>query len=122
MLSTIYQNKVLDHILREKDIWVGLHTRDPGRTGANEVVGNGYARQLGMFRQGVEGISALGNLIDFMEMPSATVTHIGLWDAVMDGTFIWSGALERDEDGNPRRTNFGDFFRVPEGNVVVSID
>lgn len=73
--------------------YVSLHTADPGETGASEASGGSYARQVGSFGAAAAGQVANDAAISFTAMPAATITHVGIWDAVTGGNFIWGGAL-----------------------------
>ena len=74
-------------------LYASLHTADPGSTGASELSGGSYARQSISFGAPSSGTAASSATINFTGLPAATITHIGLWDAVTAGTFHQSGAL-----------------------------
>lgn len=76
-----------------QSMYVSLHTGDPGNTGANEVAGGSYIRQLETF--GVAASGALSNVtaITFEDMPSCKVTYVGFWSADTAGTFKGSAVL-----------------------------
>lgn len=100
-LSTTAANGVLDAIfngtswnpLSSGDPYISLHTGDPGTTGANEVVGGSYARQRPAFNAASAGSAKNTSAVNWTLMPTATITHIGVWTAVSNGTFIIGGAL-----------------------------
>lgn len=102
-LSTYSTNAMLNALLRNASfavttIYASLHTGNPGNTGANEVTngsvpGAAYARKTMAFGAVSGGASANSGTVDFTNMPSATVTHYGLWDAVSGGNFLGGGAL-----------------------------
>jgi len=77
--------------------YVSLHDADPGETGTAEVTGGSYARQLGSF--GAASSEALDNdaAITYALMPAVTVTHVGIFDAVSGGNFIWGQALDASQ-------------------------
>lgn len=74
-------------------IKVSLHTATPGTTGASEVTGGSYARQSVGYAAASGNACALTGTVSFTAMPSATVTHIGLWDSNATPKFIQGGAL-----------------------------
>lgn len=74
-------------------VYVSLHTADPGTTGASEVTGGSYARQSAAFSAASGASASNSGAVNFTGMPSATVTHIGFWDAASAGNFQQSGAL-----------------------------
>lgn len=101
-ISNYMENAILDKVFRNTNFsvttpYVSLHTADPGETGADEVTGGSYARQLGTFDAAASGATANTSAITWLGMPSATVTYVGIWDAVSGGNFVWSGALTSPE-------------------------
>jgi hypothetical protein len=122
-ISDYYENKILDHMLRGTEftppstVYVSLHTADPGETGANELTGGGYSRKAVTFNAPSGGSMTNSADIDFPNMPAATITHVGLWDAASAGNFLWGGALTAS-----KTTNSGDTFRIPAGQLTVSLD
>lgn len=92
MIGTALANSFLDTNLVG---YLSAHTGDPDSTGANEVAGGSYARQLvtGSFNP-ASGKIALSNAdVNFAGMPTATVTYLGLWSAVTSGTFKIGGPM-----------------------------
>lgn len=81
-LSAYVIPKLLDHVLKgtpftqPTNIYVSLHTADPGTTGANECTGGSYARQLASSSFAAAGASSKASNVDinFTLMPAATVT------------------------------------------------
>jgi hypothetical protein len=122
-ISDYYENKILDHMLRgtaftpPSTVYVSLHTADPGETGANELTGGGYSRKPVTFNAPSGGSMTNSADIDFPNMPAATITHVALWDAASAGNCLWTGALTA-----PKTTNAGDTFRIPAGQLTVSLD
>lgn len=97
--------------------YVSLHTADPGETGASEVAGGSYARQQAAFSAAAAGATENTGIIDFTGMPAVTLTHAGIWDALAAGNFLWGGALLAS-----KVVNAGDTFRVPAGDLDVTLD
>lgn len=100
--TTTMANNIINKILRNTDftsptnIYFSLHTADSSESGANEVTGGSYARQLINFTTASSKTSMNSGIVSFVNMPATTVTHVGLWDAVSGGTFIWSGVMSFD--------------------------
>lgn len=123
-LSAYLRDKLLDHFLKGSaftqptNIYVSLHTADPGTTGASEVAGGSYARQLAntSFAAAGSGVKSSNAIVDFVSMPAVTVTHVGIWDALTTGNFLVGGALAAS-----KTTNSGDTFRLPSGDIDVSL-
>lgn len=121
-ISNYLENKILDKVYRNVDftvsaVYVSLHTSDPGETGANEVSGGGYARQSATFTTASNGATENSSTIEFTNMPATTVTHVGIWDAASAGNFLWGGALT-----SSKNVNAGDTFRIPAGDLDVTLD
>jgi hypothetical protein len=125
-LSNYAENKVIDHTLgttaytKPTNIYVALFTTDPAETGAGtEVSGNGYVRKVATFNAAANG-SATNSaevLFDVATASWGTLTHVGLFDAVSAGNMIWSGALSTS-----KAIASTDQFRLPAGNITVTLD
>lgn len=123
-LSAYLIPKLLDHVLKgasytqPTNVYVSLHTADPGTTGASECTGGSYARQLANSSfAAASGTTKVSNAdIDFALMPACTVTHVGVWDASTVGNFLWGGALSASKS-----VNAGDTFQLPSGQLTASL-
>lgn len=98
MTSTNYfGNTIISTILRGgTQFYASLHDADPGATPDpnTELVGNGYARQPVDFIAPSTRQTSNDAAIQFSSLPAATVTHVGVWDAVTGGNMLFSGALD----------------------------
>ncbi len=101
-LSVYAANKLLDYLLRgvtfsANPVYVSLHTANPGTTGANEVAGGTYARQISNaanWSAAASENSSNVNSISYTGITAGTIiTHIGIWDALSGGNFILGGSL-----------------------------
>lgn len=118
MLSTFLKNKILDKVLRGIDfdvepVYASLHTANPGLTGTSEVVGNYYARvqvPAALWNASAAGATTTNATIQFIEMPEAAVTYIGLWDALTGGNFLWGDPLAAAFD-----VEYGDTLELAAG-------
>lgn len=122
-LSDFAENELLDALLNNGSfasgatVYVSLHTADPGEDGATEASGGSYARQAsGGFAAAAAGTTDNDAIIDFTSMPAATITHVGIWDAVSAGNFLIGGALSAS-----KTTNAGDTFRIAAGDLDVTL-
>lgn len=99
--------------------YLALFTAAPSDTGGGtEVSGGGYARQSVTFT--VSGNTASNNAA--IEYPTATanygtVTHIGVFDASSAGNLLAHAALTTS-----KTIETGDVFRVPSGDLDISLD
>jgi hypothetical protein len=115
MLSTYFRNQILDQFLRD-GLYVSLHTKDPGATGAHELVGYERASVRGFGPAG-EGFKASAEDITLRELPACTVGYIGLWDAEKKGRFLMGGSI-----GTPKIIQTGDSLRFEPGKLGFAIE
>lgn len=66
--------------------YISAHTADPGTTGASEVTGGSYVRQLTTWGS-ASGGSRVGSQVTIPIPTGTTVTHVGVWTASTAGTF-----------------------------------
>jgi len=88
-VTTAAKNFGLDGIL-QATLTVSLHTADPDINGANEVTGGGYSRAAIMFAPASGAQSSNSNAALWTNLPSCTVTHVGLWRG---STFLFGSSL-----------------------------
>lgn len=120
--SNYLEDEILDAVCNNGSFavaqpWVSLHTGDPGETGANELTGGSYGRQSASFAAASGGSCDTDATLDFTGMPSATITHVGMWDASSSGNFLVGGSLTAQ-----KTTNSGDTFRIASGNLTITCD
>jgi hypothetical protein len=100
-VSDYLANAILDKILRGVDfvtanVYVSLHRADPGLTGTAECIGGSYSRQ----QVSTAGWAAAGsrlssnlNAVQWLAMPSAALSYVGLWDSPSNGNFLIGGPM-----------------------------
>ena len=59
--------------------YISLHSADPGTTGANEIAGTGYARQLTSWPSPPSPPIMTGSQVSFTVPAGTTVSHWGVW-------------------------------------------
>ena len=119
--STLQYLLTTDSVTRPTNWYVGLFTSDPTDTGAagTEVSGNGYARTAVTFS--VTGDTASNTA--GVEFPAADggdwglVSHIGIMDASTGGNMIIHSPLNAS-----KTIADGDVFRIPTGDLDVTLD
>lgn len=126
-ISNYLENQILDLLFDSgafaagANVYISLHTADPGETGASEVTGGSYARQAVNTTTGWDaasgGATANAAAISFASMPAVTVTHVGIWDALTVGNNLWGGALTVS-----KVLNSGDTFEFAIGDLDVTLD
>jgi len=99
--------------------YLALYTAAPGETGGGtEVSGGAYARQSVAF-------TTTGNTTSnsaAVEYPTATssfgtVTHVGVFDASTGGNLMAYATLS-----SSKTIDTGDVFRVPAGDLDITLD
>ena len=123
--SNYLETKVLDHVFggtaytAPATLYLGLFTSNPNEDGSGtEVSGGGYVRQSVAFT--ISGNTASNTAA--VEYPTATanygtVTHVGIYDASSAGNLIAYAALT-----SSKTIETGDVFRVPTGDLDITLD
>lgn len=98
--SNYLEGKVIEHVLRNvaytspTTVYAALYTSDPGEANSGtEVAGGTYARQAVTFGAHSNGTVTNSALVEFEDLPGATVTHMGILDASTSGNLLYYGAL-----------------------------
>lgn len=117
--SAYLDDEILDAIFNNSTFTVGanlylaLYTTNP--TAANtgtEVTGGSYARQAASFAASSGGAITTDADITFTNLPSATITHYGILDALTGGNLIVYGQLPVTIIANS-----GDDVTISAGNI-----
>jgi len=100
------------------NIWIQLHTADPGAAGTNAVAGNATRKDL-TAAMGTASGGAITNTSAITwttgEVDTAEdYTHISFWDASTSGTFIGSGLMTANA------VSVNDEFTIPVGDLDAS--
>ncbi len=123
--SNYLENKILLHVLSNTAytspaaVYLGLHTADPTDAGTGtEVSGNAYARQS--FASTISGNAASNT--SAIEFPTATgswgtIGWVSVWDSLTTGNMLFHGALTAS-----KTIASGDVFRVPAGDLDITLD
>jgi hypothetical protein len=126
--SDYLERKILNHVLGVEaytpaaGLYVSLHTGDPGESaGDDEVIAgdSSYARKVVTFDPSStdgDGIttSASNNEILWTNLPTTTVTHIAIWDAVTGGAMLYKGELVASKEFTE-----GEDFVIHAGSLIV---
>ena len=100
--------------------YVALFTSDPTDTGSagTELSGSAYARVAATFT--VSGDTATNSgAVEFAAATGSwgTVTHIGIYDASSAGNILVHAALT-----SSKVIDTGDVFRIPAGDLDITLD
>jgi len=136
-LSTYAGNKILDLLFRgvaftpPTEVWISLHTADPGLTGTNEVstgawpayvrkeAADGGAVGTGFTAAASKAMSTANDLLWPVNdgAGSVTITHVAFWDAATGGNCLHSEALVASKTIAPT-----DRFVIPAGDGDITAD
>lgn len=100
------------------NIWIQLHTADPGAAGTTAVAGNATRKDL-TAAMGTASGGAITNTAAITWTTgevdtSEDYTHWSLWDASTSGTFLCSGTMTANA------VTVGDEFTIPIGDLDAS--
>ena len=125
--SNYLETEILDHVFggaaytAPATLYLALHTANPDEDGSGTEVstsGTAYARATVAFTTSgnttsntaaVEYATATANF--------GTVTHVGVWDASTAGNLLAYAALS-----SSKTIETGDVFRVPAGDLDITLD
>lgn len=97
------------------EVWVKLHTGDPGAAGTANPASN-TTRQQASFAAASSGAVSNDTAITWTSVPAAEdYTHATLWTASTAGTFLASGTITANA------VAVGDNFTAPVGDVDLSL-
>lgn len=101
------------------NIWIQLHTADPGAAGTNAVAGNATRKDL-TAAMGTASGGAITNTAAITWTTgevdtSEDYSHWSLWDASTSGTFLCSGLMTANA------VTVGDEFTIPIGDFDASL-
>ena len=108
-LDKMFRNTGTDYINL-----VSLHTGDPGTTGANEVVGTGYARKSISLDTGTGSSTSLASWENASGTSWGTITHVGLWYS-SGPVYLGSAALSVPKAALP-----GSIVSIPIGDLDIT--
>ena len=112
------------------NVYISLHSADPGKTGASEISGTSYGRILvatstGWSAAGADVTSGgrvkdNSGIVNYGTAGSAwgTITHLGVWTAITAGAFMGGGPLTASQtvaSGNAVSFPIGDLDIVGAG-------
>lgn len=124
--SDYYENKIIEHMLRNQSftppstLYLALYTTAPSDAGGGtEVSGGSYARQS--FTLTAASGGATSNSAD-ITFPTATadwgtIVAVGIFDAQTGGNLLMYGDLETS-----KTVNSGDTFVIKAGDLDITVD
>jgi hypothetical protein len=119
--SDLVANSWLDAVCNataysEAGVWVQLHIGDPGSAGTSNVAAE-TDRVQASFGAAASRAITTDAVTEWTNVNSTeTLTWISLWDAATTGNF-----LGRDDLSSTAAVTAGDTFRIPTGDLDMSI-
>lgn len=100
-------------------LYVGLFTSAPGEGGGGtEVSGNGYSRkQATLTTSGNASTNSGAVEFDTATGTWGTITHVAIFDASTSGNMLAYAAL-----ASAKTIASGDVFRIPSGDLDITLD
>jgi len=124
--SDYMENKVIDHMLRNQaftppsTLYVALYTVSPSDSGGGtEVSGGSYARQTVTLSAASGGSTSNSADVTFPTATAdwGTIVAVGILDNSSGGNLLAWGGLSTS-----KTVNNGDQFKIPSGNLTISVD
>jgi len=125
--SNYLETEILDHVFggaaytAPATLYLALHTANPDEDGSGAEVstsGTAYARQTVAFTTSGNTTSNT-SAVEYATATASfgTVSHVGVWDASTSGNLLAYAALT-----SSKTIETGDVFRVPAGDLDISLD
>lgn len=124
-MSTYLENALVNVTLRNTSytapsaVYMALFTSDPTDAGSGTEVSGGtgpYARQAITFDAPADGVTQNSGTVTFTGMPTATITHVAIYDDVSAGNLLYYSALDASISSNS-----GDDVKFDPGDVTVTL-
>lgn len=118
MITLALANRLLDSTLGAgHPVFVSLHINEPGEDGGSELFGGSYRRQAVIFDKARERVTVNAQRHEFLELPEARISHIGVWDAQEGGIFLWGS----DRMDPAVQVPDGGTLRIEPGNLAIKM-
>lgn len=125
-ISNYAENKLVDAVVNASttggglptaDIWVKLHTGDPGEDGTANAAGETTRKQVAFGAAASGSAASSADAAWTSVSTSETYSHVSFWDASSGGNCLGAGALTAS-----KAVTAGDNFTIPSGQLTFSID
>lgn len=112
-------NAILTTRFTSVSTYLSLHTSDPGTngSGATELIGGGYARQLLAWTTASNRTIANTNAMKFLNLTAGTVTYLAIWDALSGGNCLYSVAMP-----TPMVVTAGQYVTFPVSDIAIVLN
>lgn len=120
--SDLVANSWLDAVARntsyaEAEFWVKLHLGDPGSAGTSNAAAETTRKQVTFGSAAASRAISNTAAVEWLNVSTTeTYTHVSFWDASTGGNF-----LGRDDLSSSAAVTAGDTFRIPIGDLDLSV-
>lgn len=120
-ISTYLSDKYLDCLVNASGfnvaaVYIQLHTADPGSAGTTAVAGNNVRKSVTFAAASADSKASNADVTWTSVSTSETYAYVSLWDASINGNFLWAAALTAS-----KAVNSGDTFTIPSGSLTVGL-
>ena len=123
--TNFLETEILDHVFggaaytAPTTLYLGLFSAAPDDTGGGtELSGNAYARlPMAMTISGNTASNTDAEEFATATASWGTITHVGVFDASTSGNLLAYGALSESKS-----VGTGDVFRIPAGDLDITLD
>jgi len=125
--TNFLENSLLNHLFdlasfTIPDLYLSLHTGNPGETDGYEVTGTGYTRVYTLFDDWILSGDGLIHNYEEIVCPMAEgywgwITYFGLYDAASSGHLLVYGPLTPSEE-----IDFGDIVKFGWYDLSITLD
>jgi hypothetical protein len=117
LLDAVFNHTTTGGGLPTADVWIQLHTDDPGEDCTADVATEDTRKQVSMAPADAGSCASDGDVSWTSVAADETYAYISIWDASTDGHPLWSGELT-----TPKTVNTGDTFTISSGDLTASLD
>lgn len=101
----------------QTDVWVKLHTGDPGAAGTSNAATNTARQQVTFGAAAASGTISNTAAVEWTNVSTTEVySHVSFWTASSAGTFKGS-----DDLSSTASVTAGDTFRIPTGDLDLTL-
>lgn len=117
LLDAVFNHTTTGGGLPTADVWVKLHTGDPGEDQTSNAATETTRKQVSMAAASSGSCSSDADISWTNVAASETYSHISIWDNSTGGNALWYGALSAS-----KAVNAGDTFTIASGNLTATLD
>ncbi len=125
--TNFLEDAMLEHLFDQTafvipDLYVSLHSGNPGETGGYEITGTGYTRVYTYFGDWILASSGKIQNYEQIDFPIADgywgwITYFGLYNAASSGNLLVYGPLTPSEE-----IDYGDIVKFSWYDLTITLD